>query len=238
MRPETEAFLALVRHSGEPSRADEERVLLALQTSVAAGFSANEVVKPASESTSWSTAGAKLGAWGSKLSLIAACAAATFTPADTPPPPLARSSMAASAAAALPISDAPGVTVLELVQPEPRPTESIPSAKRVAPRARAEMRPPVPLASLREELSVLREVQAALKRGEGEAALSKLDSHKTADRRLLAEREAARILALCTLGRVGDARRAAERFAEAHPESLQRPVIARSCANSQRMSQP
>ena len=73
--------------------------------------------------------------------------------------------------------------------------------------------------------------QLALRQGDGEAALRALDTHTTDDRILLAERSAARILALCSVGRVAEARRAAARFRRDHPESVQRDAIARSCAN-------
>ena len=84
--------------------------------------------------------------------------------------------------------------------------------------------------SLRAELELLAEVRAALDRGDGAAALRALDAHQTRDRVLLAERRAARILALCSLGRVEEARRARLEFEAAHPRSVQLDVIARSCA--------
>jgi hypothetical protein len=86
-------------------------------------------------------------------------------------------------------------------------------------------------ASLEAELALLREVQAALRRGAGNEALRKLDTHRTRDRQLLAERSAARILALCAVGRVEEARRAAQVFLKQHPRSLQRAAIVESCAS-------
>jgi hypothetical protein len=81
-------------------------------------------------------------------------------------------------------------------------------------------------------------VQAALKRADGAAALRELDAHDPTDRGWLPERRAARILALCMLGRVAEARQAAAQFAEQHPDSVQREAIARSCANPKRIAEP
>jgi hypothetical protein len=101
-----------------------------------------------------------------------------------------------------------------------------PSAPAV--RARTHERP---AASLQAELALLRRVQAALQRGDGEAALRELDAHVTSDRTLLPERRAARILALCQLGRVDAARLARAEFAREHPDSVQREAVERACTN-------
>jgi hypothetical protein len=88
------------------------------------------------------------------------------------------------------------------------------------------------------ELETLRRAQAALKRGDGAAALHELDAHELPEGALLAELQAARILALCVVGRIGDARRAAEEFARQHPGSPQQAAIASSCANVKRNGAP
>jgi hypothetical protein len=85
-------------------------------------------------------------------------------------------------------------------------------------------------ASLRQEIALLGEVQRALDQGDGSLALALLDRHVTADRQLAAERLAARVHALCALGRTGEARRAAETLARVHPASVQRSAVERSCA--------
>jgi hypothetical protein len=107
-----------------------------------------------------------------------------------------------------------------------------PAPVRAKPRVRAaEAAEPVAASGLRGELELLQRVQAALKRGDAAAALRELEAHRTTDGTLLAERRAARILALCQLGRVDDARRAAAVFVERHPDSLQRAAVDGSCAN-------
>ena len=87
---------------------------------------------------------------------------------------------------------------------------------------------------MREEIALLADVQAALERGDGAKALTRLDGHVTTDRQLLAERSAARILALCLLGRDTEARRAALVFMHAHPASVQRTAVERSCAGTKK----
>jgi hypothetical protein len=87
--------------------------------------------------------------------------------------------------------------------------------------------------SVREELALLAEVQAALRRGDGASALRRLDAHVTTDRQLAAERSAARVLALCALGRVQEARRAAAVFVREHPGSVQRDAVERACAGTE-----
>jgi hypothetical protein len=95
-----------------------------------------------------------------------------------------------------------------------------------------------PVSSLRAELDLLQRVQAALRREDGATALAALEAHSAADGPLLAERQAARILALCLLRRVDEARVAAEAFIARHPRSAQRAAVAASCANSTRIEPP
>lgn len=83
--------------------------------------------------------------------------------------------------------------------------------------------------SLHDELALLAEVQASLKRGDGDAALRRLDAHATTDQQLLAERDAARVLALCAAGRATEARAAADAFLLGHPSSPQRTAVADAC---------
>jgi len=258
MRRETRAFLDLVRDAEDPTRADEERVQRALEAAVAAGLTSNVVARVWFESTSWGKALAKLGAFGSKLGVIAACVAAgALVTADTlrpsGPPVIGRTdpSLPSAAAAAPSMPDAvelePDVATVEPTKPrsvvpararkrsEPHPA---PRANRAERRSSASEPTSARANTLRSELDLLHAVQAALKRGDGAAALRELDSHDTNDRQLLAEREAARILALCQVGRVRDAQRAAADFSRNHPESVHREAIASSCANSKRIVEP
>ena len=85
-------------------------------------------------------------------------------------------------------------------------------------------------ASLREEIALLAGVQSALERGDGAEALRRLDQHVTSDRQFIAERRAARITALCQIGRVSDAQQLALVFFRENAQSVQRSAVERSCA--------
>ncbi len=74
---------------------------------------------------------------------------------------------------------------------------------------------------LEQEAALLAEVQGALRSGQANLALGKLESY---DRRfptgmLRAEADAARVFALCSAGRVDKARSAATRFVQRYPSS-------------------
>jgi hypothetical protein len=254
MRRETEAFLDLVRDAEDPTGADEARVQRALRAAIAAGVAPS--VEPGVETsgslggTSFGDALAKLGLSGAKLNLLAVCAAAALATGDTTMPRgpdvlggEMQATVPAGAAAPLdpgaaepsaPRFDAEPAAPPFNPEPEgPTPAASTPAPVRAKPRARAAAAPAAPVAasSLRAELELLQRVQAALKRGEGSSALRALEAHRTTDSTLLAERRAARILALCQLGQIDDARRAAADFFKQHPESLQRAAVEGSCAN-------
>lgn len=83
-----------------------------------------------------------------------------------------------------------------------------------------------------DELGVLRDGQRALGEGRAEEALSALDDFRArcSSGALREEREAARILALCALGRLGEARREAERFRAEAPRSPLLGRIDSACA--------
>jgi RNA polymerase sigma-70 factor (ECF subfamily) len=240
MRRETDEFLELVRDAQDPTPADEARVLSALKATLAAGVTSNAIV---AATLARPRSGATVGAVGSKLIVVVACAAAAvFGSGDTTIISGSQAPQPTSSPRLLP----PAVPAREVV-PEavvPAPPRPAPGASRTTPRekpAGSPVRRPsagntpraeVPRGNaLRAELELLQRVQLALRQGDGEAALRALDAHATDDRILLPERAAARILALCSMGRVAEARRAALRFEKEHPESVQRDAIARSCAN-------
>ncbi|MEO8179134.1 MAG: hypothetical protein ABI895_09900, partial [Deltaproteobacteria bacterium] len=178
----------------------------------------------------------------SKLSLIAACAAAALSPGDTPRSGEANRAPLPSAASELSSAE-PARTASEESEGGPLiPAASAPAALRAlelpahsvtaasAPVARRNL-PERPALSLRSELELLRRVQASLQQGDGATALRELDAHVTSDRTLLPERRAARILALCRLGRVHAAQLAQAEFAREHPDSIQRQAVQSACAN-------
>jgi hypothetical protein len=108
--------------------------------------------------------------------------------------------------------------------PEPTPSPVVEATETPAPAPRA-AKPPSNL-RLQDEAALLAEVQGALRSGQANAALGKLESY---DRRfpggmLRAEADAARVFALCAAGKVDRARSAADRFAQRYPSS---PALAR-----------
>jgi hypothetical protein len=231
MSPETRDFLETVRTAEDPTAEDERRVLAAVQAVVAAsalagaGLAASNAGKLAGGGVA---SGLKLG--GLALGLGAAWLAVSAATAPPAPPPAAARATT-TAARAQPARSGPSVLVVPSssaarpAAPSPpggvvRPAPSVPAAAPPAPA------PP----SLREEIALLAEVQAALERGDGATALRRLDGSGGADPRLLAERKAARVLALCLLGRTEEAERAARAFLRGHPKSVQRSALERSCA--------
>ena len=82
-----------------------------------------------------------------------------------------------------------------------------------------------------DDARLLRDVRAALAAGQNERALSLLDSRKAGPAGPLAEeREAARIVTLCKLGRGAEARARATRFLAAHGSSPLAERVRRACA--------
>lgn len=221
MSPETQTFLDQVRDAEDPPPEVEARVLLALNAAVAAGalgasaWSASKVIKLlASGGSGW-----KLGSLG--LCLLAATSAVVWSHADVQQPrpaPVARAPVSIEADAAP--APAPLQTALEAPKTRPVP-------------ARASAATPARAPSLRDELSLLSRVQAALQRGDGSEALRLLDEHRTSDRQLYAERAAARVFALCAAGKAEAARSAAATFAREHPSSVQASAVARACAEKE-----
>jgi hypothetical protein len=239
MSPETRGFLAAVRGAEDPSAADEHRVLAAVQATIA-GSPPN----PAPGGTPATTGvvsgtGSGLKVLGALLgiSVGAALVASAFSsgPAEPRPDSLANRAPVPSAPG---LPSAPAVTSTAL-PPSASPRAAGPPntshASRPATPGTAAGEPAAPpevsgSTSLREEIALLAAVQSALDRGNGAEALRRLDGHATSDRQFVAERRAARIAALCLLGRVPEARRLAAVFFRENAHSVQRTAVEHSCA--------
>jgi len=242
MSPETEAFLESVRAAEDPTLADEDRVLRALQATLAAGAVVGSgAAGKVTQFGAWSVAGGFKGAAVIVGSLAIGGLAAVHwgaTSAERAP-----ASVASLASVTLPV---PAVRPVATAAPEGL---TAPPAAPVAPAPKASPAPALPeralraatappaqapasasAAGLRAELELLARAQAALRRGDGAAALSTLDAAPARHSQLGAERATLRILALCALGRVVEAQRAAALLERSEPGSLQRDVISRSCA--------
>jgi hypothetical protein len=88
-----------------------------------------------------------------------------------------------------------------------------------------------PASSISEHADRLREARSALAAGEAARALALLDAHPEVGRGPLGpEWGAARILVLCRLGRVSEAKKLGQRFLKSHPSSPLAAQVAASCA--------
>ena len=85
--------------------------------------------------------------------------------------------------------------------------------------------------TLEDEAAALKNIQRALRDGEPEKALALLDAEEGSSQRgiLAPERAAARVFALCSSGRVGEARVLARRFLTNHADSPLVDRIRKSC---------
>jgi hypothetical protein len=247
MSPETRAFLAEVRAADDPTGGDEMRVLARLDAALAGSSDLAASGEPASATgVLGGASGLKLGGVLVGISAGIALAVAVLAPSPVPPRMTAAPAVTAPATLSAPaIRATPAMPSASARTPSGRLRAATPPPAR-APSRETDVRPPAPTVpnaagtaaqsqrhdarSVREELSLLTDVHAALARGDGASALRRLEAHVTEDRQFVAERAAARVLALCTLGRVNEARRAATIFVREHPGSVQRAAVERSCA--------
>jgi hypothetical protein len=239
MNRDTESFLASVRGAEDPTRDDEQRVLAAVRAAVAGGV----VI------TALATVGKllevvpRLGGSVLKGSTLVVCAitAAQLVTSEAPrdpsrsrpSPPAVVSARTGALRSQGPLAEPPTAAPLPSPPTEraaaPLRSSSARSSAKLAPSAPA----PAPrAATAREELDALVRAQAAVRAGDGPSALRVLDAPGT-DPRFAAERRALRILALCAAGRTAEARREAAAFLQSEPTSIQRGVVARSCAGAE-----
>ena len=129
--------------------------------------------------------------------------------------------------------------VVELAPPvgedEPSVASEEPAAREDDPPAERRSRPRRGAASapdLAAELELLHQAQRAWRAGDGARTLSLLEDHESrfARSQLAPERTALRILALCDLGRVAEARRIGVRFLRTASQSPSRRSVEESCA--------
>ncbi|MEQ8728544.1 MAG: hypothetical protein RLO52_08150 [Sandaracinaceae bacterium] len=165
------------------------------------------------------------------------------TPGEEAPIEVAQSEPADDALAPVEASsDTPMEADVERpLQASPEPT----SRARLSPRpatvgsAGSDPAPPIPSvspnlsANLAEEVALLRRAQGAINRGEPDAALALLAQHARAhpDGVMAAERDAARVVALCRAGREAEARSASTRFLRENPQSPLRARVQSACAD-------
>jgi hypothetical protein len=249
--PETEAFLEAVRDAEDPTRADQERVRVAVRTAVAGGLA----VGVAAGGGTWAKLTSGFGWTALKGSAVVLCVvagaklavperfaapsapAAALSPAARPRPveERARSLHPTPEVAVAPAPSVPAPARPSAETPPARTTvaEAQPDAPSpVLPEVLPEA-PPSVAESAREELALLSKARAALRAGDAASALSALDAKARGDARFTAERRALRVQALCAAGRVAEARAEAAALLRSEPSSLQRAAVARSCAASE-----
>ena len=167
-------------------------------------------------------------------------------PAPAPPSPSKPLAFAASppspaaahghtAAAAVPAAEPPAA--IEPSTTGDEPPQSAPAAAALTPGLRASAPGP---ADLLEDLDRLRQVHAALRAGRFQAALSLLDREGEGLEAgpLAEEAQAARISALCQLGRLAEARAATDRFLATWPASPLAMRLRGVCAGVRANSNP
>ncbi len=237
MSPETRAFLDSVRSAEAPSADDERRVLSAVHAALATGAVAGAALGVSKGAKLFGVSVASVKAGGALLGLsVATWLAASALSQDRPAGPPAVTPVASTARAAA-VSPATPPAIASDAEPTPVTPPATSSRNGAVARAatlgsslpRPTSSPPAP-SSLREEIALLSQVNGALARGDGAAALQRLDEPLASGRRLPAERMAARIRALCLLGRTQEAEARAHDFVREHPTSVQRTAVERSCA--------
>lgn len=198
-----------------PSAADRVRVagLLAARLGEAALLAPTEALAAPTHAITWQ----KLASLALGIGLVTAGAA--YWMSQTPPEaPLA----AARTPTVVAVSDAPVAPALELpkaAEVEPPRADVPPPNAALAPQKKAE--------SLTEELSILSKAASELRAGHPNVALRLLEEHrrKFPSGRLVEERRAARVQALCALGNRAEAEAELARLVRTSPRS---PHVARA----------
>jgi len=155
----------------------------------------------------------KLGFGAAALLALSAVGLGALLREDAAPPPAELASAPQPSAAAIELAPAP---------PDSRPDELAPAVQR-APRKT------VHDASLATELRWLARVDTRIRNGAFERALQLLDKAPAGHARLLEERQAMRVLALCGRGVTAQALRERERFLQTSPRSVLAARVRAAC---------
>lgn len=236
MSPETRAFLDLVRSAEDPSPEDERRVRSAVHAALATGAVAGAALGVSKSAKLFGVSVASVKVGGALLGLSAATWLAASALSQPRPAAAPAVTLAASTARTAAPSPAESSAKASDTEPSPATPPATRSRKGAVVKTTAPASPPPATSaasappSLREEIALLSQVNAALARGDGVAALRRLDEPLASERRLPAERMAARVRALCLLGRTEEAEALARDFVREHPTSVQRTAVERSCA--------
>lgn len=212
LKPEAQKLVQASREAFRPTEADRERVLQALLPRLggaeAASVTADGALKATLLKVSAAVVGLGLAGGGLYLAL------------RPEPAPVGTPVVATAKPLAAPAAPAPEV----IENTAPAPAQAEPAAKRTpAPSRSAD--------SLAQEVAILSRASSELRAGRPAAALKALDEHQRSfpSGVLTQERTAARIQALCALGRTKEARSALERLARTAPNSPHEARARKAC---------
>lgn len=246
LRPETRRLLELARDEDAPGAHVRDRVERSLSARLAAGTSVIATGAALSKSAAGASLSVVVGKSLAVAGVTAAVAVAAWQGADwlTPTEPRDAGALTPTSRAPQPRLSAPDTSARAAASlsvegdASPAPAPPLASAKPARQlESQADIDSAPPAASAREgadfaadqleaETEALRAAQSALRGGNAARALALLDSQQSRYRPglLQQERAAARVMALCQLGRAAEARAAAERFESNFPRS---PLVAR-----------
>ncbi len=231
LSPRARKLLTDARRVSPPPLA-KSAVRQAVASSVAAGVTVAAVEATAASlgaSAAGAAAGGKsllamVGIWGG-VGMVAGLAASAVSlavlPSASPEPPATTSVVATRASTAAPVARASAAPVA----PEPPPAPSVAPASRTM---------SLPGPSVAQELRLLAEARAALRDGDPERALVLTDRHRArfGAGAMTEEALAARILALCALGRVEEGRAASAQLERLAPSSPQLDGVRAACGRN------
>jgi|HubBroStandDraft_6_1064221.scaffolds.fasta_scaffold176093_2 hypothetical protein len=230
--PEARDILDAGRAGDEPTAGDRTRMRASILRAIAAGGAIGAASAAAETSAAAGLKAGALSAWKLVAGLfvagvVAGAGAGLVTGRSGEAPPSTTGVVSVAAApAAPPAGHSPGAapaapSVLPEASPAPRPAAAPAAPRPAATLAAGEApgAPPPPGDTLAAELQGLREAHSAMQGGDPARALALLDEQQAGGSALREERAAARVLALCRIGRVGEGRAAAARFLEESPRS-------------------
>lgn len=207
MSPKAAALLRAGREALRPSTADRERVTAALR--VRLGHAALPLAVGASTSFFARSAWAKVSAVGAAVGLAGGLTFLALREPTHPPlrGPLHQIDLATEAGTAQPAPKAPASAAA------PPLAAAAPAVSSAPTRTRADR--------LAEEVAILSRATSELHSGRPAGALRALDEHQRKFPRglLVEERRAARVQALCALGRKSEAKPELERLVKSAPQS-------------------
>jgi hypothetical protein len=242
---EARELLREARSFDEPSAGDAERVHASVLAKVGIAVGAGAAVVAATKSIAASPAaalGATLFKVGTAVVLAGGLATASYvawrSPAVNPAPVTIAEPRVPHAAPETPDRETASALVPSATSDVPRALEPpvAPPAKAVrarpsAPPASDRARAPRATPDLEGEARLLEQADADLRRGDANAALSRLAEHATRypSGALREEREGVRVVALCRAGREAEGKAAAQRFLARSPHSALATRIRAAC---------